>query len=392
MAVTDIDGCADGQNEGTEGTEGNHVRPFPNGGEHGEQGANPKEGQEPSLDGRVIDDLSGGCREAEAGQHSQPAHHEQNGARLGRFRVRRRSVIDRADLGYGIGRKRQWDVHGEGNPTVRVSSFLGARPHISGALRYPYGMDPVAPSEPPFKLLTIFYPMWNEEEYLHRALGAGREACNILLAQGEIGDYELLIVNDASTDATGRMADELAATDRRVRVVHHPVNRKLGGSLKTGFAESRGDLILYSDADLPFDMDELQKACRVMRHYEADIVSTYRFDRTGEGYVRVVYSFFYNTLVKVLFGVKMRDVNFAFKLVRKRVFDHVKLESEGSFIDAELVIRAQRYGYRVVQFGVDYFPRTRGVSTLSSPSVIVKLLREMFQLRRQLRDIQPVKA
>ena len=275
---------------------------------------------------------------------------------------------------------------------MRVGGFLGARRHISRVLRYPYGMDPVAPSEPPFKLLTIFYPMWNEEEYLHRALGAGREACDILLAQGEIGDYELLIVNDASTDATGRMADDLAATDRRVRVVHHPVNRKLGGSLKTGFAESRGDLILYSDADLPFDMDELQKACRVMRHYEADIVSTYRFDRTGEGYVRVVYSFLYNTLVKVLFGVKMRDVNFAFKLVRKRVFDHVKLESEGSFIDAELVIRAQRYGYRVVQFGVDYFPRTRGVSTLSSPAVIVKLLREMFQLRRQLRDIQPVKA
>lgn len=250
-------------------------------------------------------------------------------------------------------------------------------------------MDSAVPTEPPFKLLTIFYPMWNEEEYIHRALGAGREACEALLAQGEIADYELLIIDDASTDATPQIADDLAASDRRVRVFHHPVNRKLGGTLKTGFAESRGDLVLYSDADLPFDMDELLKACRIMRHYEADIVSTYRFDRTGEGYVRVVYSFFYNTLVKLLFGVKMRDVNFAFKLVRRRVFDHVKLESEGSFIDAELVIRAQRYGYRVVQFGVDYFPRTRGVSTLSSPTVIVKLLGEMFHLRKELRSIAP---
>jgi glycosyltransferase involved in cell wall biosynthesis len=253
-------------------------------------------------------------------------------------------------------------------------------------------MSAVVPSEPPFKLLTIFYPMWNEEEYMHRALNAGREACDALLASGEIADYELLIIDDCSTDATPQMADEVAASDPRVRVVHHPVNRKLGGTLKTGFAESRGDLILYSDADLPFDMDELQKACRVMRHYEADIVSTYRFDRTGEGYVRVVYSFFYNTLVKFLFGVKMRDVNFAFKLVRKRVFDNVELKSEGSFIDAELVIRAQRYGYRVVQFGVDYFPRTRGVSTLSSPSVILKLLREMFELRKELRGITPVEV
>jgi glycosyltransferase involved in cell wall biosynthesis len=253
-------------------------------------------------------------------------------------------------------------------------------------------MAPPAPAEPNFGLLTIFFPMWNEEDYLDRALGAAREACDALLELGEIEDYELLIVDDASTDRTGALADERAAADRRVRVVHHPKNRKLGGSLKTGFAESRGDLILYSDADLPFDMDELVKAVRVMRHYEADIVSAWRFDRTGEGYVRVVYSWIYNSLVRTLFGVKLRDINFAFKLCHRRIFDHVKLESEGSFIDAELVIRSQRAGYKVVQFGVDYFPRTRGVSTLSSPAVIVKLLREMFSLRSALKGIEPVET
>lgn len=248
----------------------------------------------------------------------------------------------------------------------------------------------MAESSPPFQLLTIFFPMWNEEEYIHRALGAAREACDVLIEQGEIGDYELLIVDDASTDSTPQLADAEAARDPRVRVVHHPVNRKLGGSLKTGFAEARGDLILYSDADLPFDMDELVKACRVMRHYEADIVSTYRLDRTGEGYVRTIYSFFYNSLVRVFFGVRLRDINFAFKLCRRSIFDHVKLESEGSFIDAELVIRAMKHGYRVVQFGVDYFPRTRGVSTLSSPSVIMKILKEMRSLRADLQGITPV--
>lgn len=243
-----------------------------------------------------------------------------------------------------------------------------------------------------FQLLTIFFPMWNEEEYIGRALSAAREACETLVAEGEIADYELLVIDDASTDATGRMADDYAANDRHVRVVHHPVNRKLGGSLKTGFAESRGDLILYTDADLPFDMDELIKACRVMRHYDADIVSAYRLDRTGEGYVRTVYSTFFNSMVRALYGIRMRDVNFAFKLCRGRIFEDVTLKSEGSFIDAELIIRARKYGYEVVQFGVDYFPRTRGVSTLSSPSVIVKILREMFALRRELRDIQPSAA
>ncbi|HEX9259968.1 MAG TPA: glycosyltransferase family 2 protein, partial [Acidimicrobiales bacterium] len=232
-------------------------------------------------------------------------------------------------------------------------------------------------------------PMWNEEEYLDRALGSAREACEALLELGEISDYELLIIDDASTDATGRIADERAAADPRVRVVHHPVNRKLGGSLKTGFAEAKGDLILYTDADLPFDMDELVKACRLMRHYEADIVHAWRFDRTGEGYVRTVYSTIYNGLVRVLFGVRMRDINFAFKLCRREVLDTVELKSEGSFIDAELVIRALRHGFKVVQFGVDYFPRTRGVSTLSSPAVIKKILDEMFELRGELKRIGP---
>lgn len=230
--------------------------------------------------------------------------------------------------------------------------------------------------------------MWNEEEYIRRAISAGHSVCDEMVRSGEIADYELIIVDDASTDATPAIADELAASDPRIKVVHHPVNRKLGGSIKSGFAAATGDLVLYTDADLPFDMFELPKAVRLLRLYEADVVSAYRFDRTGEGYVRTVYSFFYNLLVRVLFGVRLRDVNFAFKLCRSRIFDHVELKSEGSFIDAELVIRAQRLGYQVIQFGVDYFPRTRGVSTLSSPTVILKILRELRQLRTELAAIQ----
>lgn len=242
----------------------------------------------------------------------------------------------------------------------------------------------------PFEKLSIFYPMWNEEEYIERALTAGRRACEQLLRDGDIGDYELIVVDDASTDRTPAIADHLAAEDQRVRVVHHVRNRKLGGAIKTGFATATGDVILYTDADLPFDMAELPRAVRLLREYDADIVSAYRFDRTGEGYLRSIYTFVYNLLIRTLFEVKARDINFAFKLCRARVFDHVELRSEGSFIDAELVIRATRLGYEMLQFGVDYFPRTRGVSTLSSPSVITTILREMWHLRGDLQDIRPV--
>ena len=240
-----------------------------------------------------------------------------------------------------------------------------------------------------FERLSVFFPMWNEEQYLQRALNAAQDLCQELIGAGMISDYELVIIDDASTDSTPQLADSAAARDNRVKVVHHPINRKLGGSIKSGFAASTGDVVLYTDADLPFDMREVQNALRLMRQYEADIVSAYRFDRTGEGYVRVVYSMFYNFLVRILFGVRFRDINFAFKLCRKSVFEKVVLESEGSFIDAELIVSAKKLGLSVVQFGVDYFPRTRGVSTLSSPTVILKILREAFGLRKKLNSKKP---
>ena len=234
-------------------------------------------------------------------------------------------------------------------------------------------------------MLSIFYPMWNEEEYIERAIAYGRRSCERMITSGEIAEYELIIINDASTDCTAAIADRLAEEDSRVRVVHHPTNRKLGGSMRSGFAAAQGDIVLYTDADLPFDLNELPRIVRLLREYEADIVSAYRFDRTGEGALRAVYSTVYNTLIKAAFGVRVRDINFACKLVSRKVLDAVELKSEGSFIDAELIIRAQREGFEVMQMGVDYFPRTRGESTLSSPAVIRKMLSEMWTLRRDLR-------
>ena len=241
-----------------------------------------------------------------------------------------------------------------------------------------------------FESLTIFYPMWNEEETIERAVAAAFEAGEALIEAGEIARYDVLIIDDASTDATGRIADAMAAADERISVIHHEVNRKLGGTLKTGFENAKGEIVLYTDADLPFDMAEVSKAVRLLRIYEADIVSAYRFDRTGEGARRLVYSYVYNHLIQTVFGLRLRDMNFAFKLMRRALLDNIELRSEGSFIDVELLARAQKLGFTIVQFGVDYFPRTRGISTLSSNAVIFKILREMWELRSELQSLEPL--
>lgn len=228
--------------------------------------------------------------------------------------------------------------------------------------------------------VSVVFPMYNEEDYIHRAVRAARDILSEVAP-----DWEIVIVDDKSTDRTGELAEALAREDPRIKVVHNAVNRKLGGSLRAGYAAVTKDLVLYTDADLPFDLQELGRAVRLLEYQEADVLSAYRFDRTSEGFVRTVYSFFYNLLIRVAFSLPIKDVNFSFKLFRRELLTRIELKSEGSFIDAEFLVRARKAGASIIQIGVDYFPRSRGVSTLSSPGVIAKILGEMAQLYRELR-------
>jgi hypothetical protein len=136
---------------------------------------------------------------------------------------------------------------------------------------------------------------------------------------------------------------------------------------------------------LPFDLLEIERAVRLLEYQQADVLSAYRFDRTSEGLLRTIYTIGYSALIRTVFRLRFRDINFSFKLFRRALLDRIVLKSEGSFIDAEFLVRARKAGAQVIQIGVDYFPRTRGQSTLASPGVIVGILREMALLWRELR-------
>jgi glycosyltransferase involved in cell wall biosynthesis len=228
--------------------------------------------------------------------------------------------------------------------------------------------------------VSVVFPMYNEEAYIERAVAAVHDALG-----GAVADYEIVIVDDGSTDRTPELADALAARDGRVRVVHNTTNLKLGGALRAGYGASTRELVCYTDADLPIDLHELPRAIRLLEYQAADVVAAYRFDRTSEGPVRAMYTFFYNHLIRVLFGLRVRDVNFAFKLFRRAVLQRFTLKSEGSFIDAEFLLRARKAGCPIIQIGLDYFPRTRGRSTLATVPVIGHILWEMARSWRELR-------
>ena len=238
-------------------------------------------------------------------------------------------------------------------------------------------------------ILSIVIPCWNEAEGIATSIATAVEAAETARRNGAVSSWEIVAVDDGSTDSTREIIAAVADEVDGVKLVAHETNLGLGAAIRSGLSAATGDVVLYTDADLPCDLvQDLAKALRLLRVYQADVVAAYRHDRTGEGPRRAVYSAVYNSIVRMAFNLPVRDVNFAFKLMRREVIDAIELHSEGSFIDAEMLIRAHRRKFKIIQFGVDYFPRSRGVSTLSSASTIKRIVKEMALIGRSLE--QPV--
>lgn len=223
--------------------------------------------------------------------------------------------------------------------------------------------------------ISLVFPAWNEEAYTEQALNTALRVLSALSS-----DFEIIMVNDGSTDRTEALALHLAAQHPQIRVISHAKNLKLGYALRTGFSAASKDIICYSDMDLPFHLHEIGHALQLLNTLNADMICAYRRNRRAEGPRRIIYSSVYNRLIQSVFRIPIQDINFSFKLIRRHVLQTIPLQSQGSFIDAELVIRAIRANFKIAQFGVDFFPRIHGKSTLSSPAVIVQMLQDMLRL------------
>lgn len=225
--------------------------------------------------------------------------------------------------------------------------------------------------------ISVFFPCYNEQENVGRTIEKALVVLEKLNA-----DFEVIIVDDGSSDDTGKIAAELAAGDDRVKVVHHPRNLGYGAALQSGFAAATKELVFYTDGDGQFDISEMPPLLELMAQY--DIVSAYRLDRK-DPIIRKINGWCWTKLVCLLFGLKIRDIDCAFKLYKRKIFDDIELSSTGALIDTEILARAARKGYRITQKGVHHYPRTAGEQSGANPGVILRAFKELFALQRRIR-------
>jgi len=215
--------------------------------------------------------------------------------------------------------------------------------------------------------LSIVFPCYND---------AGTIGSLVLLAHrvGEwiSDDYEVIVVDDMSTDNSRAILEELSASLSRLRVIHHEVNKGYGGALKTGFAAAQKDFIFYTDGDGQYDVLELVRLAEFMSE-GVHLVNGYKVNR-ADNWSRRLIGFCYNKLVRMAFGIRIRDVDCDFRMMRRSIFEKVKLESDTGLICTELIKKVQDQGFVIVEVPVHHFPRLYGSSQFFTVSHVSRSL------------------
>ncbi len=226
--------------------------------------------------------------------------------------------------------------------------------------------------------ISVFFPFYNEEVNIENTTN---EALAFLPEISD--DFEVILVNDGSADRTGEIADRLAGDNDKVRACHHEINQGYGTALRTGFEAASKEWVFYTDGDGQFDIHELALLLPLAGEY--DIVSGYRMNRQ-DNFVRRLNAFCWGKLVKTVLGFRCRDVDSAFKLYRREIFDHIDLRSTGALIDAEILARAHHAGYTLTEAPVHHRPRLAGTQTGANIRVIARAFKELIKLRKNIRS------
>ncbi|MDQ1396828.1 MAG: hypothetical protein QOG64_2087 [Acidimicrobiaceae bacterium] len=231
--------------------------------------------------------------------------------------------------------------------------------------------------------LSVVLPAFNEEANIGDAVEMVTKVADRLC-----GDYEIIVVDDGSTDATAEVVRALGDSDPHLRLIRHGRNRGYGEALRTGFLAARMPLLFFTDADNQFDLEELEHFIPWIDR--VDVVAGYRTNRQ-DPFGRRVMAKAWNYLVRVLFYVPVRDIDCAFKLFRREVIDDLHIESVGAMVNTELMVKMGRSGRAVVELGVTHYPRTAGRARGANPRVVGHALVELARMYRHLHGMGPTR-
>ena len=213
--------------------------------------------------------------------------------------------------------------------------------------------------------LSVFFPALNDSGTIASMVIRAVRAASELTP-----DYEVIVVNDGSADGTAEIADELARTYPHVRVVHHGKTRGYGAALQTGFHSATKELVFYTDGDAQYDPAELSVLWASLTP-DADLVNGYKISRSDPLH-RIIIGRLYHHIVSMLFGLKMRDVDCDFRLMRRAIFDRITLEKTSGVICLEMMKKIQDAGFRIVEVPVHHYHRAFGKSQFFNVRRILK--------------------
>lgn len=233
--------------------------------------------------------------------------------------------------------------------------------------------------KPKIGSLSVFFPSVNEEENIETTINQAVTVLNKLNIE-----YEILIIDDGSTDQTGKIAEQLAKKSKKIKVIHHEKNLGYGSALKTGFKHARYPWVAFADSDGQFDFSEIRLLLEKTEN--VDLVLGYRLKR-ADSLLRKVYTYGWSMLAKILLGLDARDYSCGFKLIKKEVFNAVlPLEGEEKVTQIELLVKAKRLGFKSIDVGVHHYPRIYGKPTGAKVSVVLKSVFDLFRLWWQIKE------
>jgi glycosyltransferase involved in cell wall biosynthesis len=203
--------------------------------------------------------------------------------------------------------------------------------------------------------LSVFFPAYNDSGTIASLVIRAIQTASKLTA-----NYEIIVVNDGSKDATAQILEELARVYPTVRIVTHPVNRGYGGALRSGFATASKEVIFYTDGDAQYDPSEMEALWQKMAP-GIDLVNGFKISRSDPWH-RIVIGRIYHHMVKTMFGLRVRDVDCDFRLMRRSIFDRVQLEKDSGVICLEMMKKVQDAGFTIVEVPVHHYHRAHGKS------------------------------